>query len=205
MLNPVYLPFADGRVREAEEEARPRLAWNSSVSGVLRLPAYVSPPTCEMLTELSARFPGEPGRMFDRADARKNRVRVLEFADETRWAFDLMAGLFERANRHFRFELTGFAEPVHAIEYAAGDFIDWHSDCALRQTSTRKLVATILLSAPKAFEGGELQFSAMDAPARPAALGDATVFPAFLPHRVMPVTQGRRLVLVAWAHGPAFR
>lgn len=205
MLSPVYLPFAEGRVREAEQQSRPQLAWNSSVSGVLRLPSYVSPATCERLIELSTRFPDEPGRMFDRDDARRNRVRVLEFGEETRWAFDLMAGLFERANRHFRFELAGLAEPVHTIEYAGGDFIDWHSDCTQRQTSTRKLVATILLSPRDAFKGGELEFAAMHAPARPAAIGDATVFPAFLPHRVMPVTHGRRVVFAAWAHGPAFR
>lgn len=203
VLNPVYLPFAGGGVGP-QCESPPELSWKSSVSGVLRLPSYISRPTCDSLLDLSARFPDEPGRMFDHAHARRNRLRVLQYDGETHWVFELMAGLFERANRRFRFELTGFAEPVHVIEYAGGDFIDWHSDCSQRQTSTRKLVATILLSPREAFKGGELEFAAMDAPARPAALGDATVFPAFLPHRVKPVTHGRRAVLAAWAHGPAF-
>lgn len=205
MLNPVYLPFVDAKVREAEPDSRPRLAWKSAVSGVLRLPGYAAPSTCERLLALAGGFPDEPGRMFERDDARHNRVRVLEFGGETRWAFDLMATLFVRANRHFRFELTGLAEPVHTIEYAGGDFIDWHSDCARNETSTRKLVATILLSPRESFDGGEVEFAAMEHAPRPATIGDATVFPAFLPHRVRPVTRGSRIVFAAWAHGPAFR
>lgn len=205
MLNPVYLPFADSGVRLADLDSCPRLPWKSAVTGVFRLPGYAKPATCERLLEVAARFPDAPGRMFDRPDARSNRVRVLEFGGETRFAFDLMADLFERANRHFQFELTGLAEPVHTIEYAGGDFIDWHSDCALRETSTRKLVATILLSPPDSFEGGEVEFAAMEPAAEPMAMGDATVFPAFLPHRVHPLRRGRRIVFAAWAHGPAFR
>jgi PKHD-type hydroxylase len=37
------------------------------------------------------------------------------------------------------------------------------------------------------------------------AQGAATVFPAFVLHRVTPVTSGTRYSLTVWCHGPKFR
>jgi len=36
-------------------------------------------------------------------------------------------------------------------------------------------------------------------------VGNAVAFPAYIAHRVLPVSAGRRHALVAWIHGPGFR
>jgi PKHD-type hydroxylase len=210
MWNPIRMPFGAAGLDESshwlEGCEAPRIEWNSAVTAVSRFPRFVPATTCHRIAAAADRFPDEPGRMEDgHADKRRNRVHWIAFQDETRWLFDLAAALILEANRDYQFDLAGFAEPLHVVDYGPGEFIDWHLDCAYKQTSTRKLVATILLSSPRSYKGGGLEFSATAGRPPREQIGDGLVFPAFLSHRVKPVLSGRRRVLVAWAHGPAFR
>ena len=196
MRSPVSFPFA------AEPETH--VEWNSFVCEVLRFPSYASPEICREILRLSSRYDPVPGRLVGDREGRHNRVRLVPLDGDTAWLFDFMKGLFLEANRRYQFELAGFAERLHAIEYQPGDHIDWHLDCGARENSTRKLAATVLLTDPGDFDGGELSFCAMsELPSH--GIGDAIVFPAFLGHRVEPVRRGTRNILAAWAHGSAFR
>ena len=196
MRSPISFPFAD--------QPDPHVDWNSFVCEVLRFPAYASAAVCSDILGLANRYDPVPGRLVGDRDGRRNRVRLIPLEDGTAWLFDFMRKLFLDANRRYQFDLAGFAEQLHAIEYQAGDHIDWHLDCGARENSTRKLAATILLTHPDEFDGGDLSFCAMtELPSH--GIGDAIVFPAFLGHRVEPVRRGTRTILAAWAHGSAFR
>jgi PKHD-type hydroxylase len=58
--------------------------------------------------------------------------------------------------------------------------------------------------APTDYQGGVLEFSGRDSAKAPPAAGTGIVFPSFMAHRLSPVTQGRRVSVVAYAYGPTF-
>jgi len=64
----------------------------------------------------------------------------------------------------------------------------------------RKLSMTILLS--DSDQGGELEIMNSK---QTLSVGDAIVFPSYLPHSVKPVTAGERISLVAWRLGEHWR
>jgi len=195
------MPF--DRPRSADRTA---IEWNSAVCSIRCHPHFVSPTTCERIARLAAEFPEEVGALVDaHPGSRRSGVRWLPLSEKTRWAYELMRHLIDEANERFMFDITGFAEPLHTVEYGVDGHIGWHLDCALRQTSTRKLAATLLLTPRSDFEGGEIEFAAQAEKGDEEDIGDARVFPTYLAHRVLPVTRGRRQVLVAWAHGPSFK
>ena len=71
----------------------------------------------------------------------------------------------------------------------------------------RKLSAVIQLSDPNDYEGGDLQIwgGGQEPISVKRNKGDVSVFPAFLLHRVTPITRGQRKILVFWTGGRAFR
>lgn len=90
------------------------------------------------------------------------------------------------------------------------DHFNWHRDSFWvnpHETGQRKLSAIIQLSDPADYDGGVLELD-VDSPPDPAALrrrGTLIVMPAFVWHRVTPVTRGTRHSLVAWMAGPPWR
>jgi predicted 2-oxoglutarate/Fe(II)-dependent dioxygenase YbiX len=83
---------------------------------------------------------------------------------------------------------------------------DWHVDASNLSTPfERKISATIVLTDPSKYEGGEFECvlnGRVDEPflAKPE-LGDVIFFDSKMPHRVRPVTSGIRKSLVAWVMG----
>lgn len=141
---------------------------------------------------------------------RRAEVVWLDDLADGGWVMDHMIGQIARANREgFGFDLTEFGESAQIARYGAereGHF-DWHSDIgAGTWAAKRKLTIVVQLSDPADYDGGalELRGDANITPA-PRERGLATVFPAFVLHRVTPVTRGTRWSLTLWAHGPAFR
>lgn len=196
----------DWPLEPAAPGARRTEEWNSQVCSVQRYPRRADADTCARIVELARGYPAEPGRMAaGLGRMRRNVVRWIERDTRSDWLYHLVSAIFVEANRRYGFELSGYAEPLHVVEYGRDDHIGWHLDCTREQTSTRKLVATLHLTDPTGYSGGELDFCALAERLAPPVQGEAIVFPAFLPHRVRRVRHGRRHVLVAWAHGPAFR
>ncbi|MEC3859657.1 2OG-Fe(II) oxygenase [Mesobacterium sp. TK19101] len=160
-------------------------------------------------------------RDADSADARlvgQTRDHNLRRADlvwlddvpGTDWVMGRIIDVVREANRAvYGFDLNEFAESAQVARYGAereGHFT-WHSDVGEGALARkRKLTMVVQLSEPDTYDGGVLQVmpssSTLDAP---KAQGTATLFPAYLLHRVSPVTQGERFSLTIWAHGPAFR
>src|SRR5262245_27808609 len=128
----------------------------------------------------------------------------------------VFAALAEANARTWQFQLDGWLS-LQALTYEVGASYPLHSDLVDLQGRGRqfKLAASILLSEPAAFDGGELEImtgvgmdhGVLTKPSHIAPLerrGSGVVFPSFLIHRITPVTRGERLVLVARAGGPPF-
>ena len=95
-------------------------------------------------------------------------------------------------------------EKVQMSRYKEGGFYDWHMDSkAPVNNEQRKLSIVALLN--DEFSGGTLELATNQGENVLKSKGDIVVFPAFLNHRVNPVTKGVRYTAVSWAYGPTFR
>jgi PKHD-type hydroxylase len=108
------------------------------------------------------------------------------------------------------FDLTGIVPDDEAmlLSYrgASADHYDWHIDVGQGQSASRKLGFTVQLSASAEYDGGDLEFHSVSSDREGfRRKGMLLVFPAFLLHRVTPMTKGTRDVIVGWVHGPSYR
>lgn len=115
------------------------------------------------------------------------------------------------ANREldWNFAVSGPAPSLQATSYSgdgsAGEHYDWHMDWGGGRLRHRKITVVAQLSDPVEYEGGTLQLTIGSQPVDAAqGLGNVTVFPTFVLHRVTPVTRGRRLGVVSWIVGDPF-
>ena len=93
----------------------------------------------------------------------------------------------------------------------------WHADDGAPKKPSdkvRKLSTIVMLSDPKDFEGGDLEFYDYAPPGRKDKIlktndmkqkGTIITFPSFVIHRVLPVTKGIRYSLVIWHKGAQLR
>jgi PKHD-type hydroxylase len=132
-------------------------------------------------------------------------TRTVVLNAETEWVFARISQAFHAANRIYGFAIDDAVSDVLFVAYEVNGFLGWHTDLGNGDECTRKLSMSILLDGPGSYSGGGLQMVSMEHPLEERRAGSAIVFPSHLAHRVLPVTQGRRQVLVAWMHGPTFR
>ncbi|HYP76891.1 MAG TPA: Fe2+-dependent dioxygenase [Polyangiaceae bacterium] len=87
--------------------------------------------------------------------------------------------------------------PILFSRYENGMEYGPHTDDAVRSRDGIRtdLAATLFLSDPESYEGGELVVNS--SAVKPAA-GDLVLYPATTVHRVAPVTRGVRLAAVLW-------
>ena len=141
----------------------------------------------------------EDGRHFRSVDA-----QIPIWADIGEIEAHMIAA-FEAVNDQvYRFALSGLfgSDEAHALRYRPGrGHYGWHIDAGFGHP-LRKISAVVLLNEAEDFEGGVLEVKGAD----PIELvrGHAVFFPSFLLHQVTPVTEGERIALVAWIHGPTF-
>lgn len=141
-------------------------------------------------------------------DVRRSQVSWLENTLDTEWVFKKLAHVASQLNAdHFRFDLTGFGEPLQLTNYDQSEngMYGWHQDFGMG--ISRKLSIAVQLTDPAEYEGGNLQMQ--DSGGRAVNIrkqrGLIAVFPSFTLHQVTPVTQGARQSLVTWISGPAFK
>lgn len=153
------------------------------------------------LGESGARVSGEVEKGY--AGMRVSELTWIDPDPEAQWLYHRIGMLVLRANEAYGFRLVGLQESLQFSRYGVGGRFDWHVDAGGKATVGRKLSVSVQLSASGDYVGGELEFlhnTGQSARER----GTAIVFPAFLSHRVTPVTGGLRRTLIAWAYGPAF-
>jgi len=129
------------------------------------------------------------------------------------WLAGMMAHFIREANRnYFMFDLIGWSDQIQYTDYEGkGAHYKWHCDTnhsVIVPNTVRKLSISLLLSDPNDYEGGEFQILNADNHTMKTfkpELGQAIIFPSYLVHRVRPLKSGRRVSLVGWYGGPAFR
>ena len=138
--------------------------------------------------------------------ARDSEVMWIQHDPNSDWLFQKFSHLVSMVNYdHFMYNIDGY-ENFQYTRYRKGEFYDWHIDAGDLSTEyERKISATIILSDPKEYEGGEFQCvigGRVDEPmtVKPKK-GDAIFFASWMPHRVTPVTKGVRKSLVCWVMG----
>ena len=141
------------------------------------------------------------------ANVRRSQVDWLSNTPDAAWVFEKLADVVSKINaEHFRFELTGFGEPLQLTNYDQSEngMYGWHQDFG--GGISRKLSMAVQLTDPSEYEGGNLQMLTSSEPQTVRKQrGLIAVFPAYMLHQVTPVTQGSRQSLVAWVSGPQFK
>jgi len=124
-----------------------------------------------------------------------------------RWVFDRLRDFVVDWNaKTYAFEIEECSD-LQLTHYKVGQHYDWHADLGHSLYSRRKISLAVMLSEPASHEGGHLEFFSSDT-RRPRPIvkqGDVVVFPAWMKHRVTPVTRGERWSLIGWWSGPPFR
>ncbi len=193
---------------------------------VIHLPGLFSAQECARILSERGRWPQVQGTgAYDSASmtemsGRDSVVRWLPSGDLTDW----MYGRVDDALRTVNDEVYGFRlteiEPLQLGSYGPGGRFSVHADFGFLH-ATRQLTVAIQLSDPSTYDGGDLTFvrptyeltthgqarADWSEPSGTAGRGqgDATVFPAFLPHLVTPITRGIRHSLVAWVRGEPYQ
>lgn len=176
----------------------------------LTYPEALSPEECAaaiaLMTPLETR---QAGLVDGQAEASIRRTEITWLGDtpDTAWLHARLARLMRQAQEDgLSYLLDGFEEEAQIARYADGGFYDWHIDRGgQRSGRRRKLSVVVQLSPPQTYEGGLLELNpAGRVIAAPVEQGSAIVFPAFVLHRVTPVTAGSRYSLTQWIHGPDF-
>lgn len=128
---------------------------------------------------------------------------------EDHWVTSIFSHYFNKANRDlWEYDLT-YLKGIQVTKYNEGDKYDWHCDYGAEPVAehTRKLSATLLVTDPNEFEGGDLEI--IDYHGNNIKMekskGTMIIFDSRIPHRVTPVTKGTRISLVAWMLGPKLR
>lgn len=129
------------------------------------------------------------------------------------WIAGMMGHYINEANRNFfNFDLAGWSDSIQYTEYRGkGTHYAWHcdsTDSKFTNIGVRKLSISLMLSAPEDYEGGEFQLmfdNGQQMQSFKPALGQAIIFPSYLKHRVRPLKSGKRISLVGWYGGPAFK
>lgn len=189
-----------------EQVAQP----NEYLNTVSKYQGAFSPEECDAVIQLARAAPSQDGVLDSKhsENYRKTRSSLVHFIDYSPafdWVFAKLRDLTINANQSYRFDIHGFRERLQVAEYGVGDHFDWHLDLSGGPTSTRKLSVSVFLSDAADYEGGDLEFFRTPACPTDRKRGTAIIFPSYLPHRVTPVTRGKRISLVAWIAGPPFR
>ena len=128
---------------------------------------------------------------------------------ENDWVSSIFSHYFHIANKYvWEYDLNGI-QSIQITKYNENDYYTWHSDYGTASDNryTRKLSATVLITDPSEYEGGDLEFIDYHNKVRAATRkkGTMIIFDSRIPHRVTPVTKGERISLVSWMVGPKLR
>lgn len=144
------------------------------------------------------------------AEVRKSKVKWIPDTEEWSWVYKRILEIALEANKKlWHFDIIKSEE----IQYTEYDYRDaghytWHQDLGPDMFSHRKISVSIQLSDPNTYGGGDLQFwfgGEDNIVTVEKSLGEASIFPSFLMHRVTKVDWGMRKSLVLWIGGSHFR
>jgi PKHD-type hydroxylase len=124
------------------------------------------------------------------------------------WLFHKFSHLVSMVNYdHFMSDISHFDAFQYTKYNSKGQHYNWHLDSGGTYNNfERKISASIMLTDPNDYEGGEFYAvinGQVDDPVivKPEK-GDVIFFSSWTPHKVAPVTSGVRKSLVVWVMGP---
>jgi PKHD-type hydroxylase len=167
-----------------------------------------------MLKELDQMSPevyseAKIGTLDDAVFNLETRNSKISWWYEEHWVSSIFAHYFNKVNREFWEYDLNYLEGIQISTYEEGDHYTWHSDYGTSKDSryTRKLSASLLITDPSEYEGGDLEFIDYHGNTIQAPKGKGTmiIFDSRIPHRVTPVTKGKRVSLVSWMLGPKLK
>ena len=175
------------------------------------LPSHVyhrgllSPDECGQLVAIADRKGYQHFEQSRYGEAGAVQVEVCEVTpDEAVFVYEKMAAIAAELNQEYwQLSLTGIAEPFRVLRYFDGYWTRPHVDRDYRLADSSKLSCIMQLVPSDDFSGGVLTVAETDAVSLDQ--GDAVFFPAHEIHTVSEVTQGTRIVLAGWVHGPVLR
>lgn len=170
---------------------------------------------CDMIVDRAQTYPEEEATVgFSdtlRSDLayRTSSIRWLSACHETVIVNRLLQFVHSSNRTNFGVDIAAPFE-LQFTEYRATNkgHYDWHQDVWLESPRpfARKLSVVVQLSHPDDYEGGEFEFFGLQSPGATFAVrGSVLIFPSYLQHRVLPVTNGLRRSLVTWIEGPNWR
>lgn len=187
------------------------LRRNALLGKTYTIPNVFDAAQCTALIELAktqAYMSGDAtisDQALDNKSIRNSKNYFLAHTDQTDFYYQRTMAVFQKYNDLMQFHISTL-EPLQILAYKPNGFYHWHIDVGTEQFSTRKISLVTLLSDPETFEGGRLEFKTSGTPFETILKqGEAVLFPAYLLHRLKPVTKGLRYAMVTWAHGHAFR
>ncbi len=141
-------------------------------------------------------------------NARDSDVMWIMHDQHSDWLYQKFSQIVSAVNYdHFMYDIDGFENFQYTV-YRSKDkqHYDWHIDSGnFYQTHERKISASLILTDPSKYEGGELECVINGRVNEPVVLkpqiGDIVFFDSRMPHRVAPVTSGIRKSLVCWVMG----
>jgi PKHD-type hydroxylase len=167
-----------------------------------------SPEECNMITGIKGYE--EPSRIYTpdgpvvNLKYKDTKTIIISNDPNIVWVGSRLADILNDANsKYFKFNINVMGE-VNMLNYKKDGILEWHTDYGPGEVATRKLSVVAFLSDRKDYQGGQLVFFP-EQPLIPQIQGSVIVFPAYLLHKVEPVTSGSRYTLIAWGHGPTFR
>lgn len=122
------------------------------------------------------------------------------------WLFQKFGGLVGNVNQDFFLYDVDHIDSFQYTVYREGHHYSWHIDAFPAFTQyERKISATIVLSDPEDYEGGEFLLvpggNILEPIVMKPKMGDVIFFASWMPHQVNPVKSGIRKSLVAWVLG----
>ncbi len=147
----------------------------------------------------------------DRFGTKDHSIRnsKLHWWSEEHWTTSIISHYIGLANRKYWEYDLNLLESVQISVYNKDGHYDWHSDYGTSANGqfTRKLSASVLVSEPTDYIGGDLEFIDYHGNVinTPKEKGTIIVFDSRIPHRVTSVTHGRRVSLVTWMYGPKLK
>ena len=115
----------------------------------------------------------------------------------------LRAAVHSLNSQIWRFDISDIG-PVVLLRYDPGDQFGLHIDFG-RGYLDRKISMIVQLSQPDAYTGGVLEFGLAPPAIAARERGSLLAFPVWVPHRLSPVTSGKRYVVTCFVLGPPFR
>ena len=169
---------------------------------------------------------GGDGSKISASESKKQRDSNVRFIN-VKEVYDTLHRYLDLANKNAGWNFkVNWSEELQFTKYGKGQYYDWHIDMFCDpytnhknpqfEGKIRKISCSVLLNDPTEYEGGDLEIGYSNKSKTPLSknkvnlkqcnLGQGSIifFPAFVWHRVTPVTKGTRYSIVMWTIGPPY-